>query len=100
MLRVTASGKLLSLSEEDLVQCDHNGDNGCKGGLMDNAFAWIEKKGIAAEAAYPYTSGARRPHLSHLVPAAYRFAARGERRQSRHPAERHLHGAGDAVQVD
>ena len=25
-----ASGKLVSLSEEDLVQCDHNGDNGCQ----------------------------------------------------------------------
>jgi len=52
-----ANGELISLSEEDLVQCDHNGDNGCQGGLMDNAFAWIEKNGIAAEEAYPYTSG-------------------------------------------
>ena len=52
-----ASQKLLPLSEEDLVQCDHNGDQGCNGGLMDNAFEWIEKNGIAAESAYPYTSG-------------------------------------------
>ena len=52
-----ASGTLTSLSEEDLVQCDHNGDQGCSGGLMDNAFEWIETNGLATEAAYPYTSG-------------------------------------------
>merc|ERR1719217_664377 len=52
-----ASKELVSLSEEDLVQCDHNGDQGCNGGLMDNAFEWIESNGIAAESAYPYTSG-------------------------------------------
>ena len=51
-----ASGTLLSLSEEDLVQCDTT-DNGCSGGLMDNAFKWVEANGIAAESAYAYTSG-------------------------------------------
>jgi len=51
-----SSGKLVSLSEEDLVQCDRR-DSGCGGGLMDNAFKWIQSNGIAAEAAYPYTSG-------------------------------------------
>lgn len=52
-----ASGKLESLSEEDLVQCDHNGDQGCQGGLMDNAFDWVSENGICSESAYPYTSG-------------------------------------------
>lgn len=52
-----ANGDLVSLSEEDLVQCDHNGDNGCQGGLMDNAFKFVEKNGIAAESAYGYISG-------------------------------------------
>ncbi|KAL1524679.1 hypothetical protein AB1Y20_019565 [Prymnesium parvum] len=53
-----ATGKLISLSEEDLVQCDHNGDQGCSGGLMDNAFEWIQENGgICTEQAYPYTSG-------------------------------------------
>merc|ERR1711907_464895 len=52
-----ASGKLESLSEEDLVQCDHNGDQGCQGGLMDNAFSWVQQNGICSENDYPYTSG-------------------------------------------
>jgi C1A family cysteine protease len=52
-----AGNTLTSLSEEDLVQCDTNGDHGCQGGLMDNAFEWISKNGIASEDAYPYTSG-------------------------------------------
>jgi len=50
-----ATGSLTSLSEEDLVQCDTT-DNGCGGGLMDNAFRWVESHGIASEEAYPYSS--------------------------------------------
>jgi len=54
-------GKLESFSEEDLVQCDNskNGgtDQGCQGGLMDNAFKWIETNGLCTESSYPYTSG-------------------------------------------
>merc|ERR1712232_960629 len=52
-----ATGKLISLSEEDLVQCNSITDHGCQGGLMDNAFNWVQQNGICSEAAYPYTSG-------------------------------------------
>jgi C1A family cysteine protease len=50
-----ATGTLLDLSEADLVQCDTT-DSGCSGGLMDNAFAWVETNGIASLANYPYSS--------------------------------------------
>jgi len=56
-----AGNPLTSLSEQELVSCDnaaHGGsDQGCNGGLMDNAFKWISKNGLCTESDYPYTSG-------------------------------------------
>eukprot|EP01062_Namystynia_karyoxenos_P044179 TRINITY_DN32459_c0_g1_i13.p2 TRINITY_DN32459_c0_g1~~TRINITY_DN32459_c0_g1_i13.p2 ORF type:complete len:328 (+),score=96.46 TRINITY_DN32459_c0_g1_i13:61-1044(+) len=54
-----AGHALTSLSEQELVSCDTT-DNGCQGGLMDNAFQWLldnHNGAIVTEESYPYTSG-------------------------------------------
>ena len=54
---------LQALSEQQLVSCDKT-DDGCGGGLQENAFKWIMKNGgIASEADYPYKSGFGIRHL-------------------------------------
>lgn len=52
-----STGKLLSLSEQQLVDCSSSfGNQGCNGGEMNDGFEYIIKNGICPESDYPYTA--------------------------------------------
>ncbi|CAM0902029.1 unnamed protein product [Alopecurus aequalis] len=52
------TGQLISLSEQELIDCDTKYNAGCRGGLMDDAFVFImnNSRGIGREQDYPYTA--------------------------------------------
>lgn len=51
-----STGRLVSFSEQQLVSCDPT-DDGCAGGLMDNAFKWVNRNGgLCTEDDYRYVA--------------------------------------------
>uniref|UniRef100_UPI00358F86F8 cathepsin L-like n=1 Tax=Myxine glutinosa TaxID=7769 RepID=UPI00358F86F8 len=59
------TGTLVSLSEQQLVDCSWSyGNYGCSGGLMESAYDYIrDAGGVQLESAYPYTAQNGRCHF-------------------------------------
>ncbi|XP_020215772.1 senescence-specific cysteine protease SAG39 [Cajanus cajan] len=54
-LHQIATGELVSLSEQELVDCVKGDSEGCYGGYVEDSFEFITKKGgISSETYYPY----------------------------------------------
>jgi C1A family cysteine protease len=65
-----ATGKLIELSEQELVDCDTN-DHGCGGGMPGRAMSWMKSHGLATQSSYAYTakSGSCKSHtdVAHIT---------------------------------
>ena len=49
------TGQLMSLSEQEILDCTGNGMS-CDGGTMEAAFSFVARnRGLATESNYPYT---------------------------------------------
>nr|XP_004487578.1 senescence-specific cysteine protease SAG39-like isoform X2 [Cicer arietinum] len=58
------TGKLVSLSEQELVDCVQGNSQGCNGGYTEDAYEFIAKNGgIASESKYPYKNADKKCNI-------------------------------------
>merc|ERR1739845_217455 len=79
-----ATGTLLSLSEQQIVDCSHSGGDGCGGGFPSRAIEWEESQKICGESGYPYKGRNGYCHgcSSPVLPAGAVTGAQGVSRSS------------------
>jgi len=65
-----AGNGLTPASEQQLVDCSHNGNEGCDGGLPSNAFAFLMEHEVCSEESYGYTGkdGTCKPNCTAAIP--------------------------------
>jgi hypothetical protein len=68
------TGSLVSLSEQELVDCDNSYNSGCEGGLMDYAYQFvIDNHGIDTEEDYPYQGRDRSCNKERVIISIFFF---------------------------
>jgi len=68
------TGNLESFSEQQFVDCSRDqGNMGCNGGLMDQAFTYAEANSIDSESQYPYTGRDGKCHAEAGVTKVNKF---------------------------